>query len=285
MARKKKHEDHGGGGGGGHGGASGRWLVSYSDFITLLMVVFLVLFSFSRLDVAKYASLAQSLRGSLGGASGAGIAPFPTSGGAGIPTPVAPSGEQGAGADLPDWPAYVMVPPAPAPEPKPEVPKGTPTDQSDNAPSSGSASSKPTKPADPMQGVADIFKRFPGASSGLMSVALEERGVVLSLAGSVLFAPGSVELKPEAGSYLSNVAESLRGIELPIMVTGTADPGYQPGGSGLPPYKIASLRTSAVIEYFVTQKGLPSGSFVFFGSADGGGEDGRVSIIVLRQAN
>lgn len=281
MARKKKHDDHGGGGGGGHGGASGRWLVSYSDFITLLMVVFLVLFSFSRLDVAKYQTLAQSLRGSLGGAGGMGVAPFPTSGGSGTPTPVAPSGESGAATDLPDWPAHLIVPPIAAPGTNTTTPQESPATGSG---SNAATSAPPARPVDSMQGVADVFKSLPGSTSGLMSVALEERGVVLSLAGSVLFAPGQVELKPEASSYLGSVAESLRGIELPIMVTGTADPGYQPGADGLPSYKVASLRTSAVIDYFVKQQGLSAASFVFFGSGDSVGDDGRVSIVVLRKA-
>lgn len=55
---------HGGGDGGGD-----RWLVSYSDFITLLMVLFVVLYSMGQTDVAKYKLLAESMRAAftLGG--------------------------------------------------------------------------------------------------------------------------------------------------------------------------------------------------------------------------
>lgn len=55
---------HGGGEGGGD-----RWLVSYSDFITLLMVLFVVLYSMGQVDVQKYKQLAESMRAafSLGG--------------------------------------------------------------------------------------------------------------------------------------------------------------------------------------------------------------------------
>lgn len=52
-----------GGGGGGHDGAGGlRWLLTYADLITLLMVFFVVLYSISRTDEAKYRQLAAVLR-------------------------------------------------------------------------------------------------------------------------------------------------------------------------------------------------------------------------------
>ncbi len=55
---------HGGGEGGGD-----RWLVSYADFITLLMVLFVVLYSMGQVDVEKYKQLADSMRAAftLGG--------------------------------------------------------------------------------------------------------------------------------------------------------------------------------------------------------------------------
>lgn len=61
-------------GGGGHeeehAGGDERWLVSYADFITLLFVLFVVLYSISQVDVTKYKILAESMRAafSSGGA-------------------------------------------------------------------------------------------------------------------------------------------------------------------------------------------------------------------------
>ncbi len=58
--------------GGGEGGEnSERWLVSYADFITLLMVLFVVLYSMGQIDVEKYKRLADSMRAAftLGGAA------------------------------------------------------------------------------------------------------------------------------------------------------------------------------------------------------------------------
>jgi chemotaxis protein MotB len=52
----------------GHGGGgSERWLVSYADFITLLMVLFVILYSMGQTDVQRYKQLAQSLRAAFSG--------------------------------------------------------------------------------------------------------------------------------------------------------------------------------------------------------------------------
>jgi chemotaxis protein MotB len=61
---RKKHAEE-------HGGHDERWLVSYADFITLLMVLFVILYSQGNVNVEKYKRLAESMRSafSLGGAA------------------------------------------------------------------------------------------------------------------------------------------------------------------------------------------------------------------------
>lgn len=49
------------------GGGQERWLISYADFITLLMVLFVVLYSMANVDMAKYRLLAESLNRAFGG--------------------------------------------------------------------------------------------------------------------------------------------------------------------------------------------------------------------------
>jgi chemotaxis protein MotB len=50
-----------------HGGGGDRWLVSYADFITLLMVLFVVLYSMGQTDIKKYKRLADSMKSAFSG--------------------------------------------------------------------------------------------------------------------------------------------------------------------------------------------------------------------------
>jgi chemotaxis protein MotB len=57
------------------GGGSQRWLLTYSDMITLMMVFFVMLFSTAQIDLKKYRRVAESLQRAFGG-SGAVIVPI-----------------------------------------------------------------------------------------------------------------------------------------------------------------------------------------------------------------
>jgi len=54
------------------GGSEERWLISYADFITLLFVLFVVLYAMANMDMEKYKKLAVSLNQGFGG-SGTGL--------------------------------------------------------------------------------------------------------------------------------------------------------------------------------------------------------------------
>src|SRR6202162_2169297 len=44
-----------------------RWLLTYADMITLLMALFMVLFSISSVNISKYQTLQQSLKAAFSG--------------------------------------------------------------------------------------------------------------------------------------------------------------------------------------------------------------------------
>jgi len=46
-----------------------RWLITYADMLTLLMVLFIVLFAMSQVDKKKFAELAQGLASGFGAKS------------------------------------------------------------------------------------------------------------------------------------------------------------------------------------------------------------------------
>ncbi|RJX18762.1 MAG: chemotaxis protein MotB [Ammonifex sp.] len=47
-----------------------RWLITYADLITLLLIFFVVLYSYSNVDAKKFAGIAMSLSQALGGGAG-----------------------------------------------------------------------------------------------------------------------------------------------------------------------------------------------------------------------
>ena len=59
MARRSGHHEE---------AESGeRWLLTYADMITLLLALFIVLFSISSVNISKYITLQQSLRAAFSG--------------------------------------------------------------------------------------------------------------------------------------------------------------------------------------------------------------------------
>lgn len=61
MPRKKEPEKE---------GNSERWLVTYSDFLTLLLVFFIIMYSMGQTDATKYKAVASSMNSALGSGSG-----------------------------------------------------------------------------------------------------------------------------------------------------------------------------------------------------------------------
>ncbi len=57
----------GGGGGHGHEGPDERWLLTYADMITLLMALFIVMWSMSSVNISRFAALRDSLKQAFNG--------------------------------------------------------------------------------------------------------------------------------------------------------------------------------------------------------------------------
>ena len=59
MHRMKKHEEH-------EKENSERWLLTYADLITLLLVFFIIMYTMSNVDKQKFAQMANALKGAMG---------------------------------------------------------------------------------------------------------------------------------------------------------------------------------------------------------------------------
>ena len=83
SSKKKKHVEHEA------EHADERWLITYADMITLLMVLFIVLYSISQVDLARFEKLKSGLSDSFAGSSSEGVLEGGESvlDGAAVPTP------------------------------------------------------------------------------------------------------------------------------------------------------------------------------------------------------
>ncbi|MGE5673675.1 MAG: flagellar motor protein MotB [Mycobacterium leprae] len=286
MARRKRHTDHGGGGGGGHGGgASSRWLVSYSDFITLLFVVFVVLYSFANINLIKFGALANSFRESLG-PKGPDVAPFGSNAIPGQAMPVAKPDRQDTAP--PDWPDHLLTRDADALQESNLNKTPPPADAKPAAkPEEVAKDTNPTpprvEPPNPLKTMEQAFKNAPGASNGTLTATLESRGLVLQIVGSVLFEPGKYTLRPEAATMLDGVAGILKGAVAPVMVEGSADDHPVSAPGVLSPMSLAAMRGIAVVDYLKARPGMGGLAFAQIAYSDNTGDGPQRTVTIIIQ--
>lgn len=270
-------------GGGGHGGASGRWLVSYADFITLLMVVFMVLYSMARVDSAKFSKLKASLASSSIG--GGPLTPLPVGGNPINTAPTVTGSDPESYPGAAESPVRSLISPAPAPPavipatpPATEPPPAEATVAAEPLPEPDPEPEPQPPPPDPMTGLRESFLATNSARAGALTVSLQDRGLVISILTSVLFAEGQAELKQEATLILDEITEKLHTTSKSVLVEGAPD-----AASTKEPWDLASRRASAVVGYLVRTHGLAPSRFAVIGYGKGAGVDGIVNVVVLRR--
>lgn len=242
-----------------------RWLLTYADMITLLMVFFIVLFAMASVDKQKYAALARSLQIAISG--GSGILPGTT-------------GQDGSGTGTAELPMPADLPVLPG---RPAAP-----------PTAGAAVPPGALPEeDPLVRLGrDLAITLKG--EGRFAVYTSERGVVLSLVGTALFGPGEVSIRPEARPLLHAIADRLRGIPNDVSVEGSADD--RPINTPMFPsnWELSVRRATEVVRYFTEVEGLDPRRFIAVGYAEfrpafdnstpeGRARNRRVDIVILRE--
>lgn len=185
---------------------SERWLLTYSDLITLLCALFILMYAMSTVDSAKYEQLASSLNKSLGSGSGVlngsnGVLP---EGGGNAPL----QGNDNQSMDATPTPTATVTP--------------TPTVTPDNT-LKGNADRLITKQEkdDLEKGINDIVENMgDGKSVGTAEV---EHGFTISLANDAFFDSGKATLKDDMKKGLSQIAELLNRVDNPILIEGYTD--------------------------------------------------------------
>ena len=170
-------------GGGGEGGDKNRWLVSYADFITLLMVLFVIMWAMGKTDIEKYRKLAEAFKAAFGGGGGG-----PTSV---IDTQI----NQGSGGSTADG--------VPDPITVPGIPKRAP------------------ESVDVTNQLSSLLKSF--NLGGEVNVKTSIEGNLISMGEKLLFTPGTLELNSSAYPVLDQTIEMLKTKDNEIRIVGHTD--------------------------------------------------------------
>ena len=199
MSRKREHEAEKENG--------ERWLLTYSDLITLLMIFFVVLYSMSKVDAERFAAVAESLNKALGGGTPAKIEMAVSPAGTSLfqtGTPSSKTTVPGKGSDQNNT---------------------TYTDPAASASNKNSAQGNVDTENMTIEGIKaklDKFASDNGIQTKLVS-SIEERGLVVSIQETLLFASGSADITTRAHEILEKITTVLAVAPNQIKVEGHTD--------------------------------------------------------------
>ncbi|MEV6600672.1 flagellar motor protein MotB [Actinoplanes sp. NPDC051346] len=253
--RKKPHEEHE------EHVNHERWLVSYADMLTLLFVLFVVLFSMSNVDKAKFAELAAGLSEGFGASSAAFQGSPQVLEGAGQATNVVP------------------IDPGVNPGDGGTAVSGLSKEQSDavaramQAESRKEASKNAQAAAREVENLKEIERKIADALAAAkllehVKFSVDRRGLVITVVtNEVVFAGNRAELKSGGRKILDAIAPTLAKLPNNIEVDGNtnqlkATVTYYPSG-----WELSAARASTTVRYLV-EHGLAKGRMSAVGFSD-----------------
>ena len=230
--------------------------MTYADMITLLMALFMVLFSISSVNVSKYQTLQQSLKAAFSG----NILP----GGKAI-------ARQGSTANASQVPATFELQAI-----EPMVSQGSSRLQNSSA--HGAATSVVGQQVTPAQREnsefaqikheLDAYAKSHGFSSSVQT-SIEQRGLVIKvLTDDLLFPSGQATLDGKSYALLGEIGQLLNIDEThPISVEGNTDNVPIHTAQFASNWQLSTARASAVVEFLV-EHGIASHRLTASGNAD-----------------
>jgi chemotaxis protein MotB len=179
-----------------------RWLLTYADMITLLMALFMVLFSISSVNVSKYVTLQRSLQDAFSGR-------------------ILPGGRalQESGGDTTS-PKVAATPPAATPSVSTDgAGKGA------SAKAAAAAAKVEEKDFKALKARVDTYVDKQGLSSKVTTIITKDGLVIRLLTDKLLFASGSATVQPGGHGLLAQVGRLLRAENQHVIrVRGFTDP-------------------------------------------------------------
>jgi chemotaxis protein MotB len=210
-----------------------RWLITYADLITLLMIFFVVLYAMSRIDVAKYEALSQSLQFEFSAAD------IPLEMGTGV----------GGALD-------------PAQQPKPVK-----TEDDKKAAEAQRKKAQEKELQDLLKVVIAYIKENHLESQ--IIAADTPKGILIRLSDLFLFDLGKADLKEDAVPVLNRLAALFSSLNTTISIEGHTDNlPMQAGGAFQDNWGLSSARSLSVVRYFVDTAKLDPKTFESAAYAD-----------------
>jgi chemotaxis protein MotB len=252
-----------------HGGAEHeseeRWLLTYADMITLLMALFMVLFSISSVNISKYETLQKSLKAAFSG----NILPGGKS--------VAQQGATANSANVPSKVELQAIEPV-ATEGSSAMQNSTahgattaPTAAASSSAAAAAATAAAQKQAAEFARIKAELEAYAASHGFAKSVkaTIEARGLVIRvLTDDLLFASGQASIEPRAHGLLGEIAQLLNLDEThPISVEGNTD--NVPIHSGLYPsnWELSTARASTVVRFLIAH-GVGASRLTALGNAE-----------------
>lgn len=210
-----------------------RWLLTYADLITLLLAMFVILYATAS---AKSSVVLQEMMAQFRAVFG----PIPGN------TTILPSQSSNPGEH------YKIIPGEPR----------------EGGPIGGPARPTPVVMGDIPGGKHPALKQQLGANK--VSIRREARGLVISLlTDKVLFDLGDIRIKSEMKDVLNDIADILKKQpDKKIAVEGHTDDLAVKTAKLPSNWELSALRATAVVKYFVAEKGLDPGRFSAAGYAE-----------------
>ena len=245
--RGKKHEEHE------EHENHERWLVSGFDMMTLLFVLFVVLFAMSKVDEQKFAALAKGMAETFGG-----------------PITVQP-GPTPEGSVLDGLPGAVDIASAIAPD---ETVQQAEVDAAAAAAALAEAQQVAAEAQAQYEDLSEVRDQIDAALTaagyaGAARYEIDERGLVVHIvADQVLFDAEEAVLRPEGRAILDAVAPTLSGLPNDLNVEGHANHlPVTPGGMWPSNWELSAYRATTVVRY-LADGGVPQGRLVANGYSD-----------------
>jgi chemotaxis protein MotB len=235
-----------------------RWLLTYADMITLLMALFMVLFSISSVNISKFHTLQLALKAAFSGD----ILP----GGKSIAQPGASANSSRAPTTI-DTPAIVRLTPSVTSELE-HMAGGSAGSAQASATASSAASAAAATNVSAAQQEQSSFEALQrelnayAARHGFarsVHAAIERRGLAIRvLTDSLLFPSGSATLDSAGQPLLSEIAGLLNVDHVhPIAVEGNTDNVPITGGAFPSNWELSTARASSVVRFLIA-KGIDS---------------------------